>query len=156
MSRADRYAVVLQQLDALIEEAPGAVTAMASTAALLNDSFEHFFWTGFYLPDPAGSGDLVVGPYQGPLACMRLPAGRGLCGVAARTGETQLVPDVDALEDHIACDARSRSEIVVPLRDRERLVAVLDVDSDRLDAFDDADREGLQAVALRLAKLLGR
>ena len=149
MSRAAEYETVAAQVTTLIEEAPSFVAALASTAALLNDTFEHYFWVGFYLPEEDGS--LSVGPYQGPLACMKIPAGRGVCGAAVERREVLVVPDVHEFADHITCDSRSRSEVVVPvLRDGE-LRAVLDVDSDRLDAFDDSDRTGLVTLAGLLA-----
>ena len=149
MSRAAEYETVAAQVTTLIEEAPSFVAALASTAALLNDTFEHYFWVGFYLPEEDGS--LSVGPYQGPLACMKIPAGRGVCGAAVERREVLVVPDVHAFPDHITCDSRSRSEVVVPvLRDGE-VRAVLDVDSDRLNAFDDSDRTGLVTLAGLLA-----
>ena len=117
---------------------------MASAAALLHGKMPHFFWTGFYrLID----GDLLVGPYQGPLACMQLERGKGVCWAAVERGEPVLVPDVHAFPGHIACDARSKSELVVPLKDSEgNVVAVLDVDADRIDAFDEVDVEGLARI----------
>jgi len=149
MSRSAEYETVAAQVTTLIEEAPSFVAALASTAALLNDTFEHYFWVGFYLPEEDGS--LSVGPYQGPLACMKIPAGRGVCGAAVERREVLVVPDVHAFPDHITCDSRSRSEVVVPvLRDGE-VRAVLDVDSDRLNAFDDSDRTGLVTLAGLLA-----
>jgi len=149
MSRAAEYETVAAQVTTLIEEAPSFVAALASTAALLNDTFEHYFWVGFYLPEEDGS--LSVGPYQGPLACMKIPVGRGVCGAALERREVLVVPDVHAFPDHITCDSRSRSEVVVPvLRDGE-VRAVLDVDSDRLNAFDDSDRTGLVTLAGLLA-----
>lgn len=105
---------------------------------------------GFYLPLPDGS--LVVGPYQGPLACIRLPAGKGVCQAAAVSRRTVIVPDVHAFPGHIACDSRSRSEIVVPVLQRERLLAVLDADSHLPDAFTAADQRGLEDVAACLAR----
>jgi len=148
-SRAATYALVVEQVRALLEGCPGVVAAMASISALLKDTFDHFSWVGFYLPDADGS--LVVGPYQGPLACIRLPAGQGVCGAAATARKTVVVPDVDAFAGHIACDARSRSEIVVPVVRDGRLLAVLDVDSHLPDAFTGEDREGLEALAGLLA-----
>jgi GAF domain-containing protein len=114
---------------------------------MLASSFDHFFWTGFYVVDPERPDELVVGPYQGTLGCLRIKFGRGVCGAAAATGELQLVEDVHAFPDHIACDARSQSEIVVPVFGPEgRLLAVLDVDSDRKAAFDGEDAFWLQAI----------
>ena len=110
-----------------------------------------FFWTGFYVVDPLKPDELVVGPYNGTLGCLRIPFGKGVCGACAATGETQLVPDVHAFPGHIACDSRSNSEIVVPVRDANgKLVAVLDVDSTEYDAFDKVDQEWLEAICERL------
>jgi GAF domain-containing protein len=118
---------------------------MGSAAALLHHKMPHFFWTGFYrLVD----GDLLVGPYQGPLACMVLERHAGVCWAAVDRGEPILVPDVHAFPGHIACDARSRSEVVVPVRDRAgETRAVLDVDAGKPDAFRETDVEGLQVIA---------
>lgn len=118
---------------------------MASAVALLHHKMPHFFWTGFYrLVD----GDLIVGPYQGPLACMRLERHVGVCWASVDRAESILVPDVHAFAGHIACDSRSQSEVVVPVRDRSgTIVAVLDVDSDKPDAFSPADVDGLTTIA---------
>ena len=126
-----------------------SLTAHYATAACqLREAFgERFFWTGFYLVDPDKPAELVVGPYQGTLGCLRIPFGKGVCGAAAASGETQLVEDVHAFPGHIACDSRSNSEIVVPVRDaRGALVAVLDVDSTEFGAFDAEDQAGLEAI----------
>lgn len=143
--RAERYRELRVRLGGLLDGCPGPVAAMASTAALLHDELPPAFWVGFYLPRPDGS--LVVGPYQGPLACQILPAGRGVCGKVYESGRSEVVPDVHAFAGHIACDPRSRSEIVVPVRRGGEVIAVLDLDSDRVDAFDEVDRENLEAVA---------
>jgi len=150
-SRAAEYETVAAQVASLVEDAPGFLSALASTAALLNDTFDHYFWVGFYLPEEDGS--LSVGPYQGPLASQRIPKGRGVCGAAAERRESIVVPDVHAFPGHIACDSRSRSEVVVPVMRGEQLLAVLDVDSDRPDAFDETDRTGLVTVARLLANV---
>ena len=154
MGREQLYETVCAQLASLVGDAPDFVSVMASTAALLNDTFEHFFWVGFYLP--AEDGSLVVGPYQGPLACMRLPAGKGVCGDCYTRRETIIVPDVHAIEDHIACDARSRSEIVVPVLESLQVRCILDVDSTEVDAFEDSDRAGLERIATILATVPNR
>lgn len=151
-ARRETYEEIATQLAGVMDGCPDAVAAMASAAALLKERFARMFWVGFYLPDADGS--LRVGPYQGPIACLIIPAGRGVCGAAFASGETQIVDDVHAIEDHIACDARSRSEIVVPLKNDETVVAVLDVDSEDHAAFSDVDREGLQRIAHLLAPLL--
>jgi GAF domain-containing protein len=120
---------------------------MATVSNILHHAFDHYYWTGFYVADPDKPGELVIGPYQGTLGCLRIPFGRGVCGVAAESGETQIVEDVHAFPGHIACDARSESEIVVPVFDRNgALIAVFDVDSDRTAQFDDVDRQGLEII----------
>jgi GAF domain-containing protein len=151
---AGRYRRLHEQLSGLFLKTADPVARMATACAVLHHKQPHFFWTGFYcLLD----GKLVVGPYQGPLACSVLPGPDGVCWAAVTRGQTVLVPDVHAFPGHVACDARSRSEIVVPVRDAGgSIVAVLDVDSDRPDAFGPADREGLEAlVALLHAPLAG-
>ena len=130
-----------------------SLTARYATAAcLLAQNFKpRFFWTGFYLVDPDKPEELVVGPYQGTLGCLRIPFGKGVCGAAAAEQRTQLVPDVHAFPGHIACDSRSNSEIVVPVFDKTgALSAVLDVDSESYDAFDEIDKAGLEAICAEL------
>ncbi len=146
-----RYLRLAQEIDAVLEGEPDRIARMATVAALLAAEFEAFFWTGFYCVDPNKERELVVGPYQGTLGCLRIAYGRGVCGVAAETSETQIVPDVDAFPGHIACDSRSRSEIVVPVTDPDGdLIAVLDVDSTDLAAFDQDDATGLEAIIRRV------
>lgn len=156
--RAGRYRALLPQLEALLAGETYAVANMANCCAALRQTFG-FFWVGFYIvretgDEGRGTGELVLGPFQGDVACTRIAFGKGVCGAAWQQGETILVPDVDAFPGHIACSSLSRSEIVVPLKKGDRVVAVLDVDSDRLDDFTDADREGLEAVARMIAPLL--
>jgi len=149
MSKREAYASIRAQLGSLLEDRPGFLSAMATATALLKENLDHVFWVGFYLP--AGDGSLVVGPYQGPLASLRLAPGKGVCGAAASSRSTIVVPDVHAFPGHIACDPRSRSEICVPVVAAGRLRAVLDVDSAEPAAFDESDREGLEALAQALA-----
>ena len=145
--RAERYAQLLQEIAAVLAGEPNLTARMATVASMLANSFEHYFWTGFYVVDPQKPDELVVGPYQGTLGCLRIAFGRGVCGAAALTGQTQLVEDVHAFPGHIACDGRSQSEIVVPVRDAAgRLIAVFDVDSDRPAAFNAVDQAGLEAI----------
>ncbi|RMG43538.1 MAG: GAF domain-containing protein [Acidobacteria bacterium] len=139
-----RYQRIARQLEELFAATPDRTARMATAAALLHHKMPHFFWTGFYR---LVGEDLVVGPYQGSLACQVLERGRGVCWECVRRGEPVLVPDVHRFPGHIACDARSKSEVVVPLREAGRVVAVLDVDSDRLDAFCGTDVEGLVTIA---------
>lgn len=142
------YADIAKALDALTEGEVDAVANMANAAALLWEYLPDINWAGFYrLVD----GELVLGPFQGKAACIRIPVGQGVCGTAAETRETQLVADVHAFPGHIACDAASVSEIVVPLVDGERLIGVLDIDSPIGNRFDDEDREGCEALARLLA-----
>lgn len=146
--KARLYADVRQQIASVIAGETSATARYASAACLLREAFgARFFWTGFYVIDPLKPTELVVGPYQGTLGCLRIPFGRGVCGAAAASGQTQLVTDVNAFPDHIACDSRSNSEIVVPVFDRDgKLAAVLDVDSTEFAAFDLEDQAGLEAI----------
>ena len=145
--KAARYSEVAAEIAAVLDGEPNPVARMATVAAMLAQSFDAFFWTGFYVVDPDKPRELVVGPYQGSLGCLRIAFGRGVCGTAARERQTQVVEDVEAFPGHIACDSRSKSEIVVPVVDTEgRLIAVFDVDSDRPAAFDEVDREWLERI----------
>jgi L-methionine (R)-S-oxide reductase len=126
------------------------IALMATVNSVLANTFPHFFWTGFYRV----CGDrLAVGPYIGTVGCLQIEFGRGVCGSAAAERKTLIVPDVTKFPGHIACDPNSKSEIVVPVFDRDRtLIAVLDVDSDQLDAFDDDDRAGLERIVALFAR----
>nr|WP_233350348.1 GAF domain-containing protein [Henriciella barbarensis] len=148
MDRAERYAELKLEIESLVSGETYVPARYASAACLLAEAFRpRFFWTGFYVVDPQKPEELVVGPYQGTLGCLRIPFGKGVCGACAANGETQLVPDVHIFPGHIACDSRSNSEIVVPVFDADgKLAAVLDVDSTEFDAFDEVDREGLEAI----------
>lgn len=140
-----RYDRIAGQLEELYAKVTDPVCRMASAAAVLHAKMPHFYWTGFYRLE---GGDLLVGPYQGPLACMLLERGKGVCWATVRAEEPVRVPDVHAFEGHIACDPRSKSEVVVPVKDATGAVrAVLDVDSDRPDAFGDEDVAGLARIA---------
>ena len=141
---AARYGRIADQLADLFRKTDDPVARMATAVALLHHKMPHFFWTGFYrLQD----GDLVVGPYQGPVACSVLKAPDGVCWAGVSTAETVLVPDVEAFPGHVACDSRSQSEIVVPVRDAAgAVVGVLDVDSTDPDAFSEVDRTGLERI----------
>lgn len=143
-----RYAALLDEIKSVVAGERHRTARYASAACMLAHAFApRFFWTGFYEVDPDKPQELVVGPYQGTLGCLRIPFGRGVCGAAAQSRETQLVPDVHTFPGHIACDGRTQSEIVVPVFDAEgELAAVLDVDSDQPDAFDAIDQAGLEAI----------
>ncbi len=151
--KAERYAEVEAEILAVLEGETNLTAKMATVSSMLSDAFETFFWTGFYVVDPLKENELVVGPYQGTLGCLRIPFTRGVCGAAAREGKTQLVEDVHAFEGHIACDSRSQSEIVVPVFGADRkLIAVLDVDATEKAAFDAVDQEWLERL---MAKVFG-
>lgn len=150
VGKASRYREAAEGIAAVIAGEPDRTARMATVTALLAAAFPYFFWTGFYIVDPSKSGEggeLVVGPYQGTLGCLRIPFGKGVCGTAAATLRTQIVPDVHAFPGHIACDSRSNSEIVVPVLDEAgRLIAVFDVDSTDFAAFDATDAEWLERI----------
>jgi len=158
LSKAEIYQEITRDILAVLEGEPNRVARMATCVSLLSGAFDNWFWTGFYMVDEsrrlAGVDELVVGPYNGTLGCLRIAFGRGVCGVAAATRTTQIVADVHAFAGHIACDSRSNSEIVVPVFDPEgRLIAVFDVDSERFDDFDEVDRAGLEKI---MAGVFGR
>ncbi|HEY5290347.1 MAG TPA: GAF domain-containing protein [Caulobacteraceae bacterium] len=153
-SLAARYASLAEEIEAVVEGETNLTARMATVAAMLAEAFDHFFWTGFYVVDPMRGDQLVVGPYQGSLGCLRIDFGKGVCGTAAARRETLIVTDVDAFPGHIACDSRSRSEIVVPVIDaRGALIAVLDVDSTTLAAFNETDARGLEDIVRRVFAL---
>jgi GAF domain-containing protein len=142
--KTEAYRDLAQQLAALIGDETDAIANAANTSALLFDLLPDLNWAGFYL---LKDGELVLGPFQGKPACIRIPLGRGVCGTAAATRVSQVVADVHAFPGHIACDAASRSELVVPLLKGDALLGVLDLDSPVPGRFDDADRAGIEAVA---------
>lgn len=153
--KAGRYAALRREIAAVIAGEPNAIARYATAACLLTQGFPgRFLWTGFYLVDPAKPDELVVGPYQGTLGCLRIAFGKGVCGTAAASGRTVLVPDVHAFPGHIACDSRSNSEIVVPVFDAAgRLAGVLDIDSEAFGAFDAEDQAALEAICGELLTL---
>jgi L-methionine (R)-S-oxide reductase len=146
-----RYRELLPQLTALLDGEPDLIANLANTTAALRECLPAASWIGFYV---MRGGELVLGPFQGKIACVRIALGRGVCGTAAAERKTLIVPDVDKFPGHIACDAGSRSEIVVPIvRSNREVVAVLDLDSYDLAAFDEADAEGLAPIAELLGTL---
>ncbi|MEX6634061.1 GAF domain-containing protein [Hyphococcus lacteus] len=145
--KAKQYEMIAKEIAAVIDGEDNLTARMATVSNILHHGFEYYFWTGFYVVDPNKPEELVIGPYQGTLGCLRIPFGRGVCGTAASTKTTQVIEDVHAFPGHIACDARSESEIVVPVLDNSgALIAVLDVDSDKPAMFDEVDRDGLEAI----------
>lgn len=141
-SKEEVYQAILPQIEALITDESDLYANLANVAAVLREAFG-FFWVGFYL---VKGEQLVLGPFQGPLACTRIAYGKGVCGTAWKEKSTQLVPDVDAFPGHIACSSASKSEIVVPGIHGDKVWCVLDVDSDQLDDFDTVDQEYLEKL----------
>lgn len=145
-NKEEQYISLIPQIKALVEGEEDLVANMANVAAVLKEAFD-FFWVGFYL---VKQGQLVLGPFQGPVACTRIRKGKGVCGTAWQEATTQLVADVDAFPGHIACSSLSRSEIVVPLMKDGEVWGVLDVDSDRPDFFDETDKKFLEKIVTYL------
>jgi len=148
-SKAELYCDLLKAIDAITADEPDGVANMANAAALLWQYLPDLNWAGFYR---MVGGELVLGPFQGKAACIRIPVGRGVCGTAAATATTQLVEDVHAFPGHIACDAASRSELVVPVVRDGAVIAVVDLDSPEPARFDAADAHGCEAIAALLAR----
>ena len=148
MDRAGQYRDLKAEIESVVAGETYLPARYASAACLLSQAFApRFFWTGFYVVDPDKADELVVGPYQGTLGCLRIPFGKGVCGACAAQEKSILVHDVHAFPGHIACDSRTNSEIVVPVFDANgNLAAVLDVDSEQPDAFDEIDLLGLEAI----------
>lgn len=148
MEKRDKYEMLYRQLESLLDGETDEIANMANTAAMIHETFG-FWWTGFYI---VKDGQLVLGPFQGPVACTRIPFGKGVCGTAWKRGESIVVPDVELFPGHIACSSLSRSEIVVPIIRNGEVVAVLDIDSKELACFDDTDRIWLEKIATLLIK----
>ncbi|MFP3378165.1 GAF domain-containing protein [Bacillus sp. SIMBA_069] len=148
-SREEQYETVIKQLDALLTGEPNVVANLSNASALLNQFLDRVNWVGFYVTD---GNQLVLGPFQGMPACVRIPFGRGVCGVAAETKTTQLVADVHQFPGHIACDSASNSEIVVPIVKEETVIGVLDIDSPEKNRFDEIDQRYLEKFVETLLK----
>ena len=141
--KAQKYQTLVSQIASLIEGESDLIAVMSNVAAAIHQEM-HFWWTGFYR---VVDNELLLGPFQGPVACMHIPFGRGVCGTAWKRQETVVVPDVEQFPGHIACSSASRSEIVVPVFNREgTVIAVLDIDSEKLATFDDVDRQYLEQI----------
>lgn len=149
MNKKEKYQLLQAQIKSLIEGETDLVAMMANVSAAIHDTMG-FFWTGFYR---VVNNELLMGPFQGPVACMHIPYGRGVCGTAWKQKETIVVPDVEKFPGHIACSSLSRSEIVVPLFSKDgEVIAVLDIDSKNLETFDDTDRKYLEAICKLITK----
>ena len=147
-AKRDKYSLVYKQVEALVEGEDDCIANMSNIAALLHGTFG-FWWTGFYV---VKGDELVLGPFQGPVACSRIPFGRGVCGAAWKRKGNIVVPDVEQFPGHIACSSLSRSEIVVPVLRGGNVIALIDIDSKELNTFDCIDREHLE----RIADLIGK
>jgi GAF domain-containing protein len=148
-SREEQYDTVIKQLDALLTGEPNVVANLSNASALLNQFLDRVNWVGFYVTE---GNQLVLGPFQGMPACVRIPFGRGVCGVAAETKTTQLVADVHQFPGHIACDSASNSEIVVPIMKEGNIIGVLDIDSPEKNRFDKVDQHYLEKFVETLLK----
>lgn len=148
-SKTEIYQSLIPQIKGLLEGEPDLIANLANIAAALNEQFG-WFWVGFYLVKPdsknAAEKELVLGPFQGPVACTRIKKGRGVCGAVWQNAETLIVPDVEKFPGHIACSSLSKSEIVIPLFKNNEVVGVLDVDSAELDQFDETDKKFLEQI----------
>lgn len=142
-TKEEKYEVLYRQVVSLMDGETDVIANMANVSAMIQETF-HFWWTGFYR---VVDGVLVLGPFQGPLACTRIKYGRGVCGTAWKENKTQLVPDVEQFPGHIACSSASKSEIVVPLRRDGEVSGVLDIDSEYLATFDETDQKWLEKIA---------
>ncbi|MBO6240675.1 MAG: GAF domain-containing protein [Butyrivibrio sp.] len=145
------YKLLAQQIKVLAEDEPNFMPVFSNASALLYENMEDLNWAGFYLMD---KGSLLLGPFQGKVACIRIELGKGVCGTAAGKDETQLVKNVHEFAGHIACDSASNSEIVVPIHKDGKVVAVLDIDSPSLNRFDEADKEGLETFVKALEEVV--
>ena len=148
--KESRYSRIYEQVKNLLRDRPNLTAGMSTIVAVLHGKMDYFFWTGFYLLD---EGELIVGPYQGSLACIRLKKDTGVCWAGINGGKTVIVPDVHLFPGHIACDSRSNSEIVIPLRDKSgKILGVLDVDSKDFGSFDEVDAKWLEKIISLLAQ----
>ena len=150
-SKQEMYAQVLPQIISLVADEPDRIANMANIVAALKQTFPYYSWVGFYLFDPK-SGGLVLGPFQGKIACTRIAVGKGVCGTSFAQNETIVVPDVNQFPGHIFCDGDSKSEIVVPVIVRGTTIGVLDVDSHEFNSFDNDDRTGLESLLASVAE----
>lgn len=150
-SSLEQYTMLSKQLDALLEGENNSIANLSNASALLNQFLERTNWVGFYLME---NGELVLGPFQGIPACVRIPVGKGVCGTAVSDKKTMRIEDVQAFPGHIACDAASRSEIVIPLMKEDQVIGVLDIDSPELNRFTEEDQQGLELFTEVLMKHL--
>ena len=147
------YKLISKQLASLIEDEKNLIAILSNTSALLNDTIDQINWVGFYLIE---NNELILGPFQGHPACVHIAIGKGVCGTAVSSGETQRVKDVHQFPGHIACDANSQSEIVIPLHQNGKIIGVLDIDAPIKNIFSQDDQEGLESIVKTLEKQLNQ
>ena len=145
------YNLLTKQLQSLIEDEQNLIAILSNTSAILNDNLDQINWVGFYLIE---NEELILGPFQGHPACVHIAIGKGVCGTAVAEDKTQLVKDVHAFPDHIACDANSKSEIVIPIHVNDEIIGVLDIDAPITDRFTNEDKEGLEVIVKVIEKQL--
>ncbi|MBK8553091.1 MAG: GAF domain-containing protein [Ignavibacteria bacterium] len=153
LSKEEKYKSLLPQINSLISGEKNFITNLANITSALKYSMDDFLWVGFYLKDPDTNTELVLGPFQGRVACTRIPFGKGVCGASAQRKETIIVEDVDEFPGHIVCDSLSKSEIVVPVLKGGQSVAVLDIDSEVLNNFDMTDKKYLEELIKNILHL---
>ena len=153
LTKEEKYIALIPQLKSLIEDENNFIANLANITSALKYTFEDFVWVGFYLRENEGENELVLGPFQGRVACTRISLGKGVCGVSALNKETILVNDVDKFPGHIVCDSSSRSEIVIPVKKNGEIAAVLDIDSDKLNNFDLTDKKYLEEIINNIAHI---
>lgn len=153
LSKKERYTTVLKQVDSLLEGESNVIANLANIVSLLKNSFEYYLWIGYYLYDE-DKNNLVLGPFQGSLACTRIEIGKGVCGTSFRDKKTIIVDDVNLFPGHIFCDSKSKSEIVVPIFRNEDLLGVLDADSAEFASFDEIDKIYLEELTKKISKIL--
>ena len=146
--KEEKYTLLYKQIESVTEEESDVIANMANIASMIHQTFG-FWWTGFYI---VRGTELILGPYQGPLACLIIAYGRGVCGTAWKEARTIVVPDVEEFPGHIACSSESRSEIVIPLRSEGKITGVLDIDSEKLDTFDETDAHWLEKIISLLSR----
>ena len=146
LTKEEKYIALIPQIYSLIEDEKNSISNLANITSALKFTFEDFLWVGFYLRDIEKEDEIVLGPFQGRVACTRISLGKGVCGVSALKKETIIVEDVDKFPGHIVCDSLSRSEIVIPVKKNGEVAAVLDIDSDKLNNFDLTDKKYLEEI----------
>ena len=153
LTKEDKYKAILPQVISLVEGEKNLIANLSNVVSVLKYTFEYYLWVGFYFIDSENESELVLGPFQGKVACTRLKVGKGVCGMAVEKKETIIVEDVEKFSGHIYCDTESKSEIVIPVIKNGRVIAVLDIDSDSLAAFDETDKKYLEEIIKKIMNI---